>query len=305
MSDDKLKNLRDELDTIDIKIQALLNRRAEVSLDVRKVKTDGQSKLMPGREAQILRTLIQRHQGPFPKLELIRIWREILSASLQAQGPFSIAVYNPEDGKNNHGYITSARQHFGAYTAMVCYSSQRRVVESILEGECTIGILPMPERNEENPWWQHLAFQGKGVTNKPAQIIAKLPFAETPIVRGAPADQAFECLVIAKSKPDQSGLDGTYIALDLKENISSARIDSRLSENDIMGSVVAVWHDTEAPERWLSLLNINELISSRNAKLDHLASDLRGSLNQVTILGYYALPLSIEVLISDNHNEKN
>jgi chorismate mutase len=305
MSDHKLKLLRDELDTIDIKIQALLNLRAEVSLNVKKVKNDNSPKLKPGREAQILRGIVNRHQGPFPKLELIRVWREILSASLKAQGPFSIAVYKPEDNKNNYGYITSARQHFGAYTSMIGHPSQRRVVEAVLEDECTIGILPMPQRNEDNPWWQYLAFQGKNIGNKPAQIIAKLPFVKTPIDNGNPTDQALECLVVARSDPDKSGLDGTYIALDLKENISNTRIDSLLIENNIDGSVAAIWHDTEAPERWLSLLNINELILAKNKKLDHLENDLIEFLNQLTILGCYASPINLELLTSNNNYEKD
>ena len=60
MSDNQLKSLRNSIDTIDVEIQHLLTQRAEISLEVKKVKPDGDIKLKPGREAQILRALIER-----------------------------------------------------------------------------------------------------------------------------------------------------------------------------------------------------------------------------------------------------
>jgi chorismate mutase / prephenate dehydratase len=306
MSDDQLKPLRDELDSIDVEIQNLLTRRAEISLEVKKVKGDGETKLKPGREAQILRALIERHQGHFPKPELIRIWREILSASLQAQGPFLVAVYKPDDdGEEGWGYVASARGHFGAHTPMISHSSQRRVIEAVLEDECSVGILPLPKRQEDNPWWRHLAVQGNatknGVASKPTRIIAKLPFAAPVNSHGDTEGEALQCLVIAKSEADPSGLDGTYIALDLSQNISNTRIDARLVENGMTGSVTSIWHDAQAPERWLTLLNVDGFISSDDAKLDRLTEGFSDHLNQATILGSYALPLSAGALASETN----
>lgn len=305
MADDQLKNLRDELDSIDVEIQELLTRRAEISLGVKKVKRDGETKLKPGREAQILRALIERHHGHFPKRELIRIWREILSASLQAQGHFSVAVYSPENSDNNSwGYFASARDHFGTYTPMVGHASQRRVIEAVIEDECTVGVLPLPGRQEDNPWWRHLAVQGNatksGIASVPARIIARLPFAPQADNPGHIKDEALECLVIAKSDADPSGLDHTYIALDLSQSIPSTRIDARLAENGLTGSVVTIWHDGQAPERWLSLLRVDGFISPDDAKLDRLTEGFKEHLNQATILGSYAAPLGAEALAAGN-----
>jgi len=301
MPDDKLKNLRNELDLIDIELQNLLTRRADISLEVKKVKQDGEMKLKPGREAQILRALMERHQGSFPKPQLIRIWREILSASLQAQGNVSVAVYAPENGdEESWGYVAATREHFGAYTQIDAHPTQRRVIEAILEDECPIGVLPLPQRQEDNPWWRHLAVQGNatkgGGASAPARIIARLPFAAPLGEHGHATGNALECLVIAKSDADPSGEDGTYIVFDLGEDIPATRIDARIAENNMTGSVVTVWHDAQAPERWLQLIRVDGFISPDDAKLDRLAEGLSDHLNQATILGSYAVPLGANVL---------
>ena len=309
MADSQLKSLRDELDTIDIEIQNLLTRRAEISLEVRKVKQDGKVKLKPGREAQILRALIERHQGHFPKPERIRIWREILSASLQAQGSFSVGVYVPEDGgedtdENSWGYFAAARGHYGTFTPMIGYPSKRRVIEAVIEDECSVGVLPVPSRQEDDPWWRHLAIQGQmlgssGGSNAP-RIISRLPFAAPKIGSNKTGSKssggALDSLVIAKSEMDPSGLDCTYIGLDLSEGIPNTRIDARIVEIGMTGSVIALWHDDDMPERWLSLLKIDGYFTPEDASLLRLAEGFGEHFNQATVLGSYAVPIDAKAL---------
>jgi chorismate mutase / prephenate dehydratase len=310
MTDDKLKDIRDKLDSVDIELQNLLTRRAQISLEVKEIKKTDKTKLKPGREAQIIRALIERHNGNFPMLELVSIWREILSASVKLQGTFTLAVYKTETGSDeNWGYIASARGHFGSQTPIITYPSQRRVVEAVLENECSIGILPIPIRNENNPWWRHLAVQGNTVKNggasKPARIIAKLPFAAPKIEYGQFGTGSTECVVISKSEADASGLDDTYIVLDLTENIPDTRIDTRLAENNMNGSTVSIWHDAEAPERWLCLICIKGFILSNDNKLDRLTEGFNKILNQVTILGSYAVPLDAKTLGLNNSSKRD
>ena len=309
MSDNKLINLRNKLDKIDFEIQNLLIQRAEVSEEVKKVKITDGVKLKPGREAQILRTIIGRHEGSFPKPELIRIWREILSTSLKLQGSFKIAVYKPNNQNGDEwGYISATREHFGSNTPIVTYLTQRRVIEAILEDECHIGILPTPTRNDESSWWRHLAVQGNTVKNglpsKPARIIARLPFVTHTIEHGSSRSESAECVAIAKSESDPSGIDDTYIVLDLAENIPNTRIEKRLAENSITGSMLSSWHDTEAPQRWLCLICVNGFILSDDSKLDRLAEGFSEILNQVTILGSYAVPLDPKLSMTNKNKRR-
>ena len=225
-----------------------------------------------------------------------------MSASLQSQGNFKIAVFIPDNQcEEGWGYISAATNHFGAYTPLITHTLQRRVVEAVLEDECSVGILPMPERQEESPWWRHLAVQGNtakdGTASKPARIIAKIPFAEPFEEVETIKSNINPCLVIAKGEADPSGLDETYVVFDLAHNLPSSRIESRLVENDMEGIVVSIWHDNQTPERWLYLICIKEFILKDNVKLDRFAEGLGESLNQVTVLGSYAAPLSPNMLI--------
>ena len=93
-----LDALRREIDRIDDEIHDLLMRRAAVAGEIRRSKgPDNGSYLRLGREAAILRRLVARHSGSFPKPALVRIWREIMAALTQLQGPFSVAVFAPAE----------------------------------------------------------------------------------------------------------------------------------------------------------------------------------------------------------------
>ena len=82
-----LSDLRDEIDEIDKKLHDLLMRRVEIGREVAKAKTgvDSGPNLRPGREAQIIRGLAARNNGPLSMGSVVRIWREILSANLNQQ----------------------------------------------------------------------------------------------------------------------------------------------------------------------------------------------------------------------------
>ena len=82
-----LAALRAEIDAIDDALHDLVMRRAAVvaRMAASRVKGDASS-LRPGREASILRRLLARHSGALPPAALVRLWREILSASNAMQG---------------------------------------------------------------------------------------------------------------------------------------------------------------------------------------------------------------------------
>ncbi|TAN57065.1 MAG: chorismate mutase, partial [Magnetospirillum sp.] len=83
-----LDQLRREIDRIDDTIHDLLMQRSAVVESIAAAKPAGRVTLRPGREAAILRRLLGRHRGPFPKMALVRIWREIMGALVALQGPF-------------------------------------------------------------------------------------------------------------------------------------------------------------------------------------------------------------------------
>src|SRR5690348_2216899 len=105
-----LQALRRRLDEIDDRLQDLLIDRAEIVALVAASKKDGsQPAFQPAREAEIIRRLVRRHHGPFPVATLVRMWREMLAATVGMQSPFSVAVFVPHNGQ---GLWNLARDHY-------------------------------------------------------------------------------------------------------------------------------------------------------------------------------------------------
>ena len=140
-----LSELRRQIDEIDTALHDLIMRRTEVVQEIAAVKgrTNGAAFHLPGREAEVIRRLVRRHKGPFPKPALVRIWREMISALIRLQGPFAVAVYAPDD---RLAYWDLARDHYGALTPIVAHASTGQVVSAVTEGAAAIGVLPMPEQ---------------------------------------------------------------------------------------------------------------------------------------------------------------
>ena len=65
--EEKLKKIRDEIDQLDLKIQSLINSRAKCAQQVAEIKIqsgEAEHFYRPEREAQVLRAIESRHQGP-------------------------------------------------------------------------------------------------------------------------------------------------------------------------------------------------------------------------------------------------
>ena len=147
-ADVKLEALRWKIDAIDTSIHDLLMRRTDVVGKVRDLKRSYRIKIRPSREAEILYRLVAEHKGLFPKRELVRIWREVIVATLSMEGPFSVAVHMPEDGG---GVWDMARDQYGSSTPMTAHASARRVIEAVQSQKATVGVLPLPRRDDADP----------------------------------------------------------------------------------------------------------------------------------------------------------
>jgi chorismate mutase/prephenate dehydratase len=84
-SDKKLDELRGRIDALDEQIQTLINARARCAAEVAEVKSaEGETShyYRPEREAAILRRISERNAGPLSAEEMVRLFREIMSACL-------------------------------------------------------------------------------------------------------------------------------------------------------------------------------------------------------------------------------
>ena len=95
-------------------MQQLLQNRAKVVQGVVRAKKAATAAgeitppFRPGREAEVLRTLVAHHRGDFPAASLLRIWREIISGATRIQAEQRILVVG---GAGDSWDL--ARDHFG------------------------------------------------------------------------------------------------------------------------------------------------------------------------------------------------
>ena len=118
-------------------------RRARVVEQV--AKSGKRSAYRPGREASIIRRLLRRHSGALPPQTLVRLWRELLAGTTAMQGPFAVAVCEPDGGA---GFTQAAREHFGALTPLRAYGSPAQAMAEVSRGSAAVAVLPMPSETD-------------------------------------------------------------------------------------------------------------------------------------------------------------
>ena len=94
-----LAAIRQRIDEIDERIQALINERASIAQEVGVAKGELASAVdyyRPEREAEVLRSVLERNDGPLRDEEMLRLFREIMSACLAQQEPLKIGFLGPE-----------------------------------------------------------------------------------------------------------------------------------------------------------------------------------------------------------------
>ena len=278
---DSLDDLRREIDGIDTSIHDLIMRRTKIVERVRDVKGDTPVKIRPAREAEILYQLMTRHTGPFPKCELARMWREMIVATLSFEGPFSVAVYVTDEIL---GYWDLARDQYGSFTPMTRHSSNRSVVEAVRTQDATLGILPLPRRDESENWWRFLVSEAP----EAPKVIARLPF----IGEGNARDPGVEALVIGPVAQEETGRDRSFLAIEVEEDIGFASIEAALSQAGHSAAFHQVWHDPDRPPEWTYLIEAFGFFTDSGPRRALFMEGLDQRTKRVIHLGGYATPLS-------------
>ncbi|MEX2454661.1 MAG: chorismate mutase [Rhodospirillaceae bacterium] len=270
-----LAALRQQIDGIDDAIHDLLMRRAAIAGDIRTSKSGGLV-WRPSREAQVLRRLIARHEGRFPRATLVQIWRELMSAMVRLQGEFAIAVYATETSRTCRDL---ARDHFGAETPIALYSSMRAVLTAVQDGSASVGVLPLPEDSEDAPWWPILA----GMSGERPHVAAKLPFAPAP---GTNGDSAF---CISRIAAEQSGSDRSLFAIRTNPETSRARLNDAIAASGIRPRQL-IGRGESLDNTSVFLAELDGFAGPDDPRLARLADPKTGIAEAAVFLGVYATP---------------
>lgn len=282
-----LEDLRREIDRIDDQMHDLLMARAAIGDRIRQAKNGSAVNLRPGREAAILRRLVGRHRGAFPKPSVVRIWREIFAGLTRLQGPFSMAVLGDD---RHHTLADLARDQFGSYTPMSVHPSARRVIEAVVRGDASVGILPLPRQDDAEPWWPHLVSDN----GTAPRIVARLPFAGPANLK----ERDREALVISHLTPDSTDDDRTALAIDAAEPISIARLTPVLEAATLKPTFCGRWQSPQA-RSVLHLVEVGGFVAADDPRVDVALRALGVGINRTIAVGAYAVPLGAEALKQD------
>lgn len=272
-----LKGLRRRLDEIDDKLQDLLIDRAQIVSLVAASKKDGnRPAYQPAREAEIIRRLVGRHRGAFPVATLVRMWREMLAATVRLQSPFSVAVFAPAD---RPGFWDLARDHYGSNTPMSPYDTKDQVIRAVAGGTGSVGVLPLPKAGEPDPWWPQLL----STDDNTPRVLARLPLC----ARGN-ARTDTDALAIGCGGQEEGGLDRTFFGAECSAAVSGPLISHILSTVGLVCTSVACSDRSKA----VYLIEVDGVVPISDRRLDAFRSELGVALERLLPLGGYAVPLS-------------
>ena len=150
--DDKEENLdlaeiRSRINAIDEQLQALINERARFAQLVGVAKGDlgaAVSYYRPEREAEVLRAVVDRNSGPMRDEEMLRLFREIMSACLAQQEPLKIGFLGPEGTFTQ----TAVYKHFGHSVRALPFHTIDEVFEEVECGAADFGVVPIENSTE-------------------------------------------------------------------------------------------------------------------------------------------------------------
>jgi len=137
-----LDSVRSRIDELDLEIQQLISARASLALDVGKAKgklANAVDYYRPDREAQVLRRVRENNKGPLSDEEMLRLFREIMSACLAQQEPLNIAYLGPE------GTFTqqAVSRHFGHSIHSIALAGIENVFHQVQSEDADFGVVPV------------------------------------------------------------------------------------------------------------------------------------------------------------------
>ncbi len=273
----RLADLRAAIDDIDDRLVDLLVERLRTVARIAALKGDRDENrlaLRPAREAAILRRLIARADGRFPRDSLVRMWRELFAAATRLQTPFTLALCREQEE-----LAIVARDHFGAVTPVVDASSPAHALRLLDEGRAQLALLPLP--GAEDRWWIDMA------TAEPfrPRVVARLPFVR---LAGIAAETGG--LLVGDLPLQASGEDRSLLVLEAREDLSRSRLRTSLKAPGLDPIWLAVAYQRERG----STVHLIEVAGFHDRHSGTLHGALAGSLERLTglsVIGAYPSPM--------------
>jgi chorismate mutase/prephenate dehydratase len=138
---DPLGELRGKIGSVDERIQRLIAERARYAKEIGVIKglTSTVEFFRPEREAQVLRMVVERNDGPLRDEEMVRLLRELMSACLAQEEPLKVAYLGPEGTFTQSAVL----KHFGHSARGLPLGSVEEVFEELEAGHADFGVVPV------------------------------------------------------------------------------------------------------------------------------------------------------------------
>jgi len=147
MAKSTLDQLRERIDALDEQIQTLLSERASCAQQVAEAKRNEDADTVfyrPEREAEVLRLVRERNKGPLSDDEVVRLFREIMSACLALEQPLTIAYLGPEGTYTQ----AAALKHFGHSVQLKPLSAIDEIFREVEAESADFGVVPVENSTE-------------------------------------------------------------------------------------------------------------------------------------------------------------
>jgi chorismate mutase len=263
-------------------------QRTELAVRVGEVKAqaqpigrnpgEGAKFVRPAREAQILRRLVARHKGKLPKAVVVRMWREMISALLQVEGPFVVAVYTPPE---EPGYWDLARDHYGCRVPIQGFDRLNHAISAVLDGQATVAVLPQPHEGDRDPWWRRIAVRQPNVPH----VIAKLPFGDPGNQRG----RGLQALVVGTTPNEPTDHDRGLLVVETRDPVSRGAVRDALVAAQLKPVFIQAHQEPGGQEQ--HLVEVEGFLGKDDPRLAALFRSL-GPDSRAIEIGGYALPLT-------------
>ena len=148
-----IEQVRREIDRVDNALLDLIAERLDLALAVRAAKS-GMRVWRPSREESHVRDLAARTAGSSPVL-VSKIWAELMSATLAAQGPMRLHVALEGDMLD---VWTLVHDRFGASLPALSYPTASAALAAAYGEDEGVAVLPAPIGM--NSWWSALCSGG-------------------------------------------------------------------------------------------------------------------------------------------------
>ena len=250
----QLKDARSQIDEIDGLLLELLNRRAALAQQVARGKKAELSGLpddteiiyyRPDREAQVLRRVCDRNQGPFPDRAVRTIYREVISATLALEQPLKVAYVEQSDGCA----LSSAVAHFGRSAIFLGVEDQAQALQSVKAGSTDVAMIAIGDRNGELSSQSLARVVSAGV----------FPIGERWVGGSRHVDQSeqldtasgpIQLLILGRQRCEPTGIDRTLLVVDSGDN----SFDEQSLQRMLSTQGQAVCIDT-ANNRWCVMVD--------------------------------------------------